>query len=350
MAGPDPEDSSPKLISTRVVRRIGRFTAAAAAIGFGYLAYLYLTLPDVRDLRTQNLPTTAFMELRAREARGDGREPKHVQRWMPYGRISPNLKRAVLVAEDAGFWGHEGIDLVEIRKSLETDWDTSRFTRGASTITQQLAKNLYLSPSRNPLRKLRELIIARRLECELSKTRIFELYLNNIEWGDGIWGADAAARTYFGAPASSLNPDQAALMAGAIMNPRLLNVSRPNGRLRARQRIIRERMGYITPPPIVPVPAPAEPVTEPEGSPDPQDVAPDDSAEPDAPASAPEEGASASAPSAAADKPVGPDAAGSTPEDDASASAPSAAADKPADKPEKSEAPTPQPFPGAGTP
>ena len=99
--------------------------------------------------------------------------------------------------------------------------------RGASTITQQLAKNLYLSPTRNPFRKLTELLITRRLEHELSKTRIFELYLNNIEWGDGIWGAEAAAQTYFGIPASAIGPDQAAIMAGAIVNPRVLNIAKP---------------------------------------------------------------------------------------------------------------------------
>src|SRR5215210_1672565 len=236
------------------MRRVGRYIAVLAVCGFGYLAYLYLTLPDVRPLRTRNLERTAFMQLREREARAEGRAPKHVQQWMPYSRISPNLKRAVLVAEDAGFWGHEGIDLVEIKKSLESDWETGSFLRGASTITQQLAKNLYLSPTRNPFRKLRELIIARRLEHELSKTRIFELYLNDIEWGDGIYGAEAAARAYFGTSASSLGPDQAALMAGAIVNPRELNVAHPNGRLRARQRIIRARMGNITPPPTIVMP------------------------------------------------------------------------------------------------
>ncbi len=154
------------------MRRFGRYLAAVAAFGFGYVAFLYLTLPDVRELRTRNLSSTAFMDLRAREAREQGREVRRVQQWIPYASISPHLRRAVLVAEDAGFWGHEGIDLVEIRKSLETDWETGSFTRGASTITQQLAKNLYLSPSRNPFRKLRELWIARRLENELSKTRI----------------------------------------------------------------------------------------------------------------------------------------------------------------------------------
>jgi monofunctional glycosyltransferase len=238
--------------------------AAIAACGFGYLIYLYLTLPDVRDLRTHNPQSTAFIDLRADEARAEGRAPKRVQQWIPYGRISPNLKRAVLVAEDAGFWGHDGVDIAEIRKSLETDWEQGTFLRGASTITQQLAKNLYLSPSRNPFRKLRELIITRRLEHHLSKTRIFELYLNEIEWGDGIYGADAAAHAYFGVSASALAPDQAALMAGAIVNPRLLNVAHPSARLRGRQRIIRGRMGNVTPPPTITAPVDPGPSAAPE--------------------------------------------------------------------------------------
>ncbi|MGH9195675.1 MAG: transglycosylase domain-containing protein, partial [Acidimicrobiia bacterium] len=117
----------------------------------------------------------------------------------------------------------------------------------ASTITQQLAKNLYLSPSRNPVRKLRELLIARRLEAELSKKRIFELYLNLIEWGDGIYGIEAASRYYFGHDAGSLNAEEAALLAGAIINPHLLNPARPSPHLRRRQRLILRRMG-VTPP------------------------------------------------------------------------------------------------------
>jgi monofunctional biosynthetic peptidoglycan transglycosylase len=271
------------------MRRFGRAVAALAAFGFGYIAFLYLTLPDVRVLRTANLETTAFMDLRAREARAEGRKPRRVHEWVPYNGISPHLKRAVLVAEDAGFWGHEGIDLAEIKKALEADWERGLLMRGASTITQQLAKNLYLSPSRNPFRKLTELLITRRLEHELSKTRIFELYLNNIEWGDGIWGAEAAARTYFGIGASAVGPDQAALMAGAIVNPRVLNVAKPNARLRARQRIIRGRMGNITPPPAIARPAPAEapeiaePEVESEEAPalEPLPAAPDSSSEPE---------------------------------------------------------------------
>jgi monofunctional biosynthetic peptidoglycan transglycosylase len=129
-------------------------------------------------------------------------------------------------------------------------------TRGGSTITQQLAKNLYLSPSRNPLRKLRELMIARRLEAELSKRRILELYLNLIEWGDGVYGAEGASRTYFSEPASAITPDQAALLAGAIINPRVYTPANPNARLRARLRLIRGRMGDFTPPAPLPANAP----------------------------------------------------------------------------------------------
>jgi monofunctional biosynthetic peptidoglycan transglycosylase len=239
-----------------------RILVIFGVITFATLIYVYLTLPDVRVLAKTNPSTTAFMELRAAEAAREGKRVRHVQRWVPYSRVSQPLKRAVLVAEDAAFWDHEGIDLEQIRESMRVNWEQGRAVRGASTITQQLAKNLYLTPSRNPLRKLRELIIARRLEAALSKARIFEIYLNVIEWGDGIWGAEAAARTYFGVSASALDAEQSALLAGAIINPRVLNPSRPNTRLFRRQKLILSRMGEVTPPtpaPVVPVPAPSTP-------------------------------------------------------------------------------------------
>jgi monofunctional biosynthetic peptidoglycan transglycosylase len=235
--------------------------AAAAAFALG--AYVYLTLPDVRPLATRNPTTTAWMEMRRREAESAGRRLVHQHRWVPYSRISPHLKRAVIVAEDGAFWQHEGIDLEQIRESMEINLEKLSAARGASTITQQLAKNLYLSPSRSPIRKLRELIIARRLEASLSKARIFEIYLNVIEWGDGVWGAEAAARRYFGVPASALSAPQAALLAGAIINPRLLNPARPTPRLLRRQRIILRRMGAVTPPAPVPVPAESLPAVVP---------------------------------------------------------------------------------------
>ncbi len=238
-------------------RRLIGALAAAAAVGFGVVVYVYVTLPDVRALAKENPSTTAFRELRAAEAAREGRTVRKVQRWVPYSRISPSLKRAVLVAEDAAFWDHEGIDLEQIRESIRINWEQGRAIRGASTITQQLAKNLYLSPSRDPFRKLRELIIARRFEAALPKARIFEIYLNVIEWGDGIWGAEAAARTYFGVSASALSAEQAALLAGAIINPRRLNPARPTARLYARQRLILRRMGEVTPPAQVTVAAAA---------------------------------------------------------------------------------------------
>jgi monofunctional glycosyltransferase len=249
------------------MRRIGRATAAVFAVAFAYAAYVYLTLPDVRSLRSSNPDTTAFIELRAREARSRGEEPRRVQRWVSYARISPHLKRAVIVTEDSGFWQHEGIDLEQMKESMEVNIERREFARGASTITQQLAKNLYLSPSKNPIRKIRELLIARRLEAELTKQRILELYLNVIEWGNGIYGAEAAARTYFGKSAAELGPPEAALLAAAISNPRTFDPGKPTARLRRRQQMVLRRMGAVTPPPVVaaePAGTPEKPVQPPE--------------------------------------------------------------------------------------
>ncbi len=237
----------------RALRLVPRALAVLGAVGFSIVAYIYLTVPDVRPLLTTNPTTTAFMERRAEEAAREDRKLRHVHRWVPYSRISPHLKRAVLVAEDSAFWEHEGIDVEQIRKSIEIAIESGGSVRGASTLTQQLAKNLYLSPSRNPLRKFKELIITRRLETTLSKARIFEIYLNVVEWGDGIWGADAAARTYFGVPASALTPSQSALLAGALINPILYSPARPPARLVRRQRIILGRMGSVQPPAATPV-------------------------------------------------------------------------------------------------
>jgi len=240
---------------------VWRWLAVAGAIVFGAVGYTYLTIPDVRRLATTNPKTTAFMELRARESERNGKPFSFDQRWVPYSRISPNLKRAVLAAEDSAFWQHEGIDVEQIRVAVQQALDKGIVPRGASTLTQQLAKNLYLSPSRDPLRKLRELIITRRLEAALSKQRIFEIYLNVVEWGDGVWGAEAAARHYFGVPASALSRPQAALLAGALINPRRYNPGRPPARLLRRQRIILARMGTVEPPiggrPQAPPPAEA---------------------------------------------------------------------------------------------
>ena len=241
------------------IKAIARGLAVLAAIGFAVLAYAYLSLPDVRVLRTQNPETTAFMELRERQADAQGKPAAKDHRWVPYARISANLKRAVIVTEDSAFWQHEGVDYEQLRESMEVNWERGEFARGASTITQQLAKNLYLSPSKNPLRKLKELLITRRLEVELSKQRILEIYLNVIEWGDGVWGAEAAARRYFRKPAAELSAQESALLAAAIANPHLMDPGHPTARLRRRQQMIMRRMGAVTPPPVVAEPAaPAE--------------------------------------------------------------------------------------------
>lgn len=237
--------------------RLTRWLAGAAAVGFAAVAYMYLTLPDVRVLATVNPETTAFIELRRDEAHDQGRSFNLRRRWVPYGRISSHLKRAVIVAEDSAFFQHEGLDYEQIRVSLEATLEDGVAMRGASTITQQLAKNLYLSPSRNPLRKLKELIITRRMEAALSKRRIFEIYLNSIEWGDGIFGCEAAARAYFGKSAAELGPSEAALMAGAIINPRVHSPAKPTRRLLRRQQIILGRMGATEPPPEAPAAASA---------------------------------------------------------------------------------------------
>jgi monofunctional glycosyltransferase len=247
----------------RIRRLLARTIAAFAALAFAFLAYVYLTLPDVRGLARTNPKKTAFMELRERESAQRGRTLRHYQIWVPYTRVSPNLKRAVLVAEDDAFWQHQGIDMEQLKISIRNDIAKGQAIRGGSTITQQLAKNLYLSPSRDPVRKLRELIIARRMEAALSKGRIFELYLNVIEWGDGIWGAEAAARSYFGVSASALSPEQAALLAGAIINPRVHSPAHPTARLRRRQQLILRRMGLVTPPEEAPdEPEPPPPPTD----------------------------------------------------------------------------------------
>src|SRR5688572_17395325 len=243
------------------VRRAVRIAAALAAIGFAIVCHTWMTLPDVRPLARTPPASTAFMRLREAQAADEGRSMRRRQKWVSFDQISPNLKRAVTVTEDAAFWTHEGLDFDEIKASMEKNWETGEFTRGASTITQQLAKNLYLSPSRNPYRKVQELFIARRMEAVLSKRRILELYLNLIEWGDGIWGAEAASRAYFGIAAADLGPSQAALLAGAIINPRVYSPARPNARLLRRQEIILRRMGTSYDRPTAPIESPVPTAT-----------------------------------------------------------------------------------------
>jgi len=187
------------------------------------------------------------MEQRAEERHTNARP---IRSWIPYNSISPHLRNAVVIAEDSSFFQHSGYDIDEIRESVKRNWREKRFARGASTITQQLAKNLYLSTSRNPLRKVREFFIAQELERSLSKQRIFELYLNVIEWGDGIYGIEPAARRYFGKSASELLPEEAAILAAMIPNPRRYTPARNLKYLERRKKEILERLArwkYLPP-------------------------------------------------------------------------------------------------------
>jgi monofunctional biosynthetic peptidoglycan transglycosylase len=207
--------------------------------------YVWIVTPDVRSLKRTNPKTTAFMQLRADETRAGGKPVHVVQQWVSLDRISPNLREAVLIGEDDAFYQHGGVDWNALRDALTDTVEHGEPLRGASTITQQLAKNLYLSPARNPYRKLEELFITRRLEAELSKRRILELYLNVVEWGDGIWGAEAAARTYFDESAADLSMDESALLAAALMNPRRYNPGHPNATLLGRQRFLLKRIASV---------------------------------------------------------------------------------------------------------
>ena len=184
------------------------------------LLLYFLFVPDLSKLKKGNPPKTALMEYREKESKEKGKKFRMNQTWVPLSNISPYLVKAVLIAEDDKFWSHEGFDYEAIQKALEKDMKAGRFKFGGSTISQQLARNLYLSPTKNPLRKMREAIITWRLEKVLPKRRILELYLNLVEWGNGIFGVEAASRHYYGKPSSELTPQEAARLAAVLPNPR----------------------------------------------------------------------------------------------------------------------------------
>jgi len=213
-----------------------------------WLAWEVITFPDVSALAKEPPKTTAFMEQRKKKLRAEGKSDELKWKWVSYGKISPYLRRAVLVAEDDSFYEHEGVDVDAMKEAFERNWKRKKLAAGGSTITQQLAKNLYLSPSRNPLRKVKEYFIARSLEKHLSKKRILEIYLNVVELGERVYGAEAASRFYFAKSAVALSPSEAALLAGSLPNPRVMVPGQPNKRLRWRQRMILSRMrrwGYL---------------------------------------------------------------------------------------------------------
>ncbi|MBI3288274.1 MAG: monofunctional biosynthetic peptidoglycan transglycosylase [Elusimicrobia bacterium] len=205
----------------RLVKRRVALILAGVVVAPPLLAAAWvLWLPDVRPLKQRPPTTTAYIELRrAQAARARKRlEPRWT--WVSYDAISEHLKKAVVTAEDDVFWRHDGVDWDALRAAWEKDRQAGRLAAGGSTITMQLARNLYLSPSKNPLRKAKEILIARRLERELGKRRILELYLNTAEWGKGIFGCEAAARSYFDKACADLDPEESVALAVVLPNPR----------------------------------------------------------------------------------------------------------------------------------
>lgn len=214
-------------------------------------AWILVGLPSRADVRalTRDMPDdTSVMRQRDGEAREAGRKPRRLQKTVPLRSISKNLIQAVLSAEDPNFFGHEGIDWDAVKESIETNIEKGRYARGGSTITQQLAKNLFFTTYKSLIRKAREAIVATWMERDLPKKRIIEIYLNVIEWGDGVYGCEAAASRYYGVSCASLDADQAAGLAAMIPSPRRINPrTNPGLHARATRKVLRQMRwaGYL---------------------------------------------------------------------------------------------------------
>ena len=209
-------------------------------------------LPDTSKLRTVNPATSAIRTFREKQIRYTGEEPHSLMRWRGLGQISPYLSHAVVLSEDDTFFQHHGFDVEQLKRAVQTDWERKRFAFGASTITQQLARTLYLSSHKNLLRKVKEALITRRLEKTLSKNRILELYMNVVEWGPQIYGAEAASRYFFHKSALELTPDEAISLAVILPSPRRWNPLSEKKFMAGRRATLYDRMvraHYI--PPVV---------------------------------------------------------------------------------------------------
>ncbi|HJW23611.1 MAG TPA: monofunctional biosynthetic peptidoglycan transglycosylase [Rhodocyclaceae bacterium] len=225
------------------MRRAGRWLKLSllAILGLFLIWQLWL-LGWVLYWKWFNPGTTHFMEIRLAELREKRPDAQLEKQWVPYDRISPHLKRALIAAEDAKFTDHEGFDWDGIQNALEKNQRKGRFVAGGSTISQQLAKNLFLTPRRSLVRKGEEAIITVMIEATWDKRRILEAYLNVIEWGNGVFGAEAAARHYFGTGAARLGPEQAARLAGMVPAPRYYDRNRNAPGLARKTAIILARM------------------------------------------------------------------------------------------------------------
>ncbi len=236
-----PEESKPR--RWRWLRFLVVMMAWLVILLAGMVSYIFSTLPNVAPLKKENPKITAMMEYREAEAKAKGSKLRRVYYYVPLSRISPLLWNAVLIAEDDKFFQHEGFDWDGIKQAIDKNLERKRVVMGGSTITQQLAKNLFLKPSRTPWRKIREAIIAMKLERELDKRRILELYLNVVEWGNGIYGIEAAARTYYQKSAADLDASQSIRLASVLVNPqRYSPFNDRNRRMRNKRLILAERM------------------------------------------------------------------------------------------------------------
>ena len=256
-------------LERKMLRRIIKYTALGlAGVFLGWMIFELATFPNISQLRDSNPDTTSMIDARIREAQDRGEKPKRIQTWVPLEKISVNLQRAVIAGEDTNFTTHHGFDYEAIQRAWEeaqreavkeakdegddeSSWIPAlpSFKRGASTISQQLAKNLFLSSEKSFLRKGREAVITYFLERKLSKRRILEIYLNVIEWGDGIYGAEAASQYYFKKSASELSQRDAAFLSAIIPNPNtVFNPQKNPKRVARRQRIILRGMSYVKTP------------------------------------------------------------------------------------------------------
>lgn len=223
-------------------KRLAKAIILVLSAAFILSIAVYFFYPDVSKLKKESPKKSSFMEYREKQWKEEGKKIKIRQYWVPLSRISNYMTKAVIIAEDDKFWSHGGFDFEAIEKSLEKDLKAKKFKFGGSTISQQLAKNLFLDPSKNPLRKIKEAILTWRIEKNLSKRRILELYLNIAEWGEGIFGIEAAARNYYGKSAADLSADEAAHLAAVLPNPRKYNPTGSSRYVNNRSRIIYEIM------------------------------------------------------------------------------------------------------------
>lgn len=261
------------------MKRALRLLLALVLIPVGAVFLCFLFLPWPVSLRWKDPGPTSFMEYRVREARKEGRTLTIQQEWVPLSQVSENLRRAVLASEDDRFYQHHGIDwralgeesgyrgdtifswwdlkdLLALRQAFTYVWANRTEVKGRSTLTQQLAKNLYFTPDRSLVRKVAEAVVAKRLEFFLTKDRILELYLNLAEWGPGVFGVEAAARTYFDGDADDLTLEQAATLAATLPHPLTSNPRFRPARMvwRREMLLLRLRGPPLPPPPHIEVP------------------------------------------------------------------------------------------------